>query len=261
MTSLVDVMCHLDDPRLEDLRGALVRAKQAGVTDVISAGIHPAKDDAHLLDDEHARETPRLWRAYGIHPQEAPEAARDLEALMNLLENRLCAPDVVALGECGLDKRPDMPAIDAQERALAAQLAVARRRGLPVILHCVRAPGRLLDVIEREGPLPAGGLLHGYSGAPDVIDRLVALNLSFSFGHIVGNPWAKRARASARATPLERLLVETDAPEVDPAALLHHIELLAKLRDEPVDVIAEATARNARRLFGLPETGPQLAAS
>ncbi len=258
---LVDALCHLDDPRLQDRAASLARAFKAGTTDVVSAGVHPARDEELILDDNAARERPRIWRAYGVHPQEAPKSERDLDDLLTLLERRLDAPDVVALGECGLDKRPGMPPIDAQERALRAQLELARRRELPVLLHCVRAPGRLLDVLERQGPLDAGGYLHGYSGAPDVIERFVKLNLSFSFGGIVGNRYAKRARASARATPLERLLVETDAPETDSSALSAHVQALAALRGEPVDVVAEATANNARRLLGLPDPGAVLASS
>lgn len=234
--------------------------------------MHPARDLENLdeLDAlvqrkgleppaRRSRPRPRVWRAYGIHPQEAPSDERDLEELLALLEQRLDAPDVVAIGECGLDRRPGMPPADAQERALSAQLALARRRGLPVILHCVRAPGRLLELLEETGPLVAGGLVHGYGGAPDLIPRFAALNLSLSFGHLVGNPKATKARASAKATPPERLLVETDAPERAPAALAEHVRLLAELRGQPVAEIARCTAENARRLFGLPSPGPLLA--
>lgn len=259
MRPLVDALCHLDDARLDDREGALARAYEAGVHDVVSAGVHPARDAEQLKGDDSALPRPRVWRAYGIHPQEAPRDTRELDELLALLERRLDAPDVVALGECGLDKRPGMPPLDAQERALSAQLALARRRGLPVILHCVRAPGRLLEVLSRAGPLDAGGVLHGYSGAPDVIPRLTALNLSLSYGHLLANPRATRARASARVTPRDRLLVETDAPERAPAALAEHIRVLAELRTEPVDDVATTTAENARRLYGLPSPGPRLA--
>lgn len=259
MIPLVDALAHLDDPRLGDRMAALARALAAGVHDVVSAGVHPARDEEQLVDDISPLPRPRVWRAHGIHPQEAPRGARELDVLLTLLQRRLDAPDVVALGECGLDKRPGMPPIAAQERALAAQLALARARDLPVILHCVRATGRLLDVLERAGPLAAGGVVHGYSGAPEMIERFTAVGLSFSFGHLLGNPRATKARASARATPLDRLLVETDAPERAPAALPEHVRMLAELRGGSEEVIAVATAANARRLFGLPSPGPRLA--
>lgn len=273
MTALVDVLCHLDDPRLVDRRAALARASSAGVSDVISAGVHPAEDAVDVSDDDETSgideaaggrdmppKRPRIWRAFGLHPREAPTSHAELDEILAVLERRLDAPDVVALGECGLDKRPGMPPIASQERALAAQLDLARRRGLPVILHCVRAPGRLLGLVAQGGPLEAGGMLHGYSGAPDVIEALTALNLSLSYGGILTNPWAKRARASARRTPSAHLLVETDAPETDPGALPLHLRALADLREEPLDAVAEATADNARRLFNLPKPGPRLAA-
>ena len=257
MIPLVDALCHLDDERLPDRVEALERAYDAGVHDVVSAGTHPERDLEELT--EPARPHPRVWRAYGIHPQWVPSDPAELEAALARLERRLDAPVVVALGECGLDRRPGMPPAEAQERALSAQLALARRRGLPLILHCVRAPGRLLELLEREGALEAGGLIHGYSGAPELLERFAALNLALSFGHLVGNPRDTKARASVKATPSTRLLVETDAPERAPAALVEHVRLLAELRQQTVDEVATSTAENARRLFGLPSPGPLLA--
>lgn len=258
---LVDALCHLDDPRAGDLGALLARAADAGVTDVISAGTDPEADAFEIPGATHPRV--RVWRAFGVHPRAVREGA--LPRQLRALDDLLSLPGVVALGECGLDGRAGMPPLELQEDALRAQLAVARERALPVVLHHVRATERFLRILEEGGPLPAGGMLHGYTGAPELLPRLLAVGLSISFGGLVSRPRTKRAHASARAVPRERLLAESDAPDhppagtpdgpSEPAQLPVTLRALAGLRGEPYDELAAATAANARRLFFLP-TGP-----
>lgn len=255
---LVDSLCHLEDPRIENVRALLERAAKVGVTDVVSVGTDPRYDPRAIPGAADPRV--RVWRAFGIHPRAAREDL--LEEQLRALEEKLSLPGVVALGECGLDGRPEMPSLDVQERALQAQLSLARERRLPVVLHHVKATERFLRALEVGGPFAGGGMLHGYTGAPDPLSRLFALNLSVSFGGLVSRPRSLRAHASAKAAPLARLLIESDAPDhppagtpdgiAEPAHLPVTLRALAALREEPYEVLMEATSLNARRLFRLP---------
>lgn len=262
MSALVDVLAHLDDPRITEPAAALLaRAAAAGVTDVVHVGTDPLADD----DVAEAAGGARLWRAHGVHPMAA--GAR-LDEKLARLEERLDEPRVVALGECGVDQRDGMPPLDVQLRALRAQLALARARGLPVILHIVHATEVALDVLRDAGPLP-GGLWHGFSGAPEVAARAVReLDLHVSFGGQAANPRAKRAQKSAAAVPAERLLLESDTPDhfpgppqegrlSEPAHLLRTLAAVAALRGVPADALGATTAHNARRLLGLPVAEPE----
>jgi TatD DNase family protein len=258
---LVDANCHLDDTRVADVEALLARAAAAGVGDVVSTGVHPRRDKRELPG---RRGGPRVWRAVGLHPQ----GAADLEDCLPLVEERAALPGVIAIGEIGLDRREGMPVLALQRRALEAQLELARGLGLPVVLHEVRAHAALLEVLDRCGPLAAGGYLHGYTGPAELVDEWLAHGLSLSFGGMVTNPRARRCRAAAAAVPLDRLLVESDTPDhpprglgsaqSEPAGIALVLFELARLRGAQPEALAAATADNARRLLGLPAPGPLL---
>lgn len=254
-SALVDAMAHLDDPRVDDPDGVLARAAEAGVEVVITAGVDPLNIPERRWSE--ARVDVR-W-AYGIHPQavRVEALAAQLEALAVILDQ----PAVVAIGELGLDGREGMPPAGAQERALRAQLALARERELPVILHCVRRLARLLEILAEDGPLPAAGMLHGFAGPAELAPAFARLGLSFSFGGMVTRPTSKRCRAAAAAVPAERLLVESDTPDhppawcqgpSEPSCIRHTLSALATLRRVGADEMAALTTENARRLFRLP---------
>lgn len=171
---------------------------------------------------------------------------------------------VVAVGECGLDAAIDLEAApwSRQERLLRAQLALARRRELPVILHA-RGPEayRRLGEILREGTLPAGGgVIHSYGGGVDLLRRLSLPNLYFGFAGPATYPGARKVYASIRAVPGDRLLAETDAPfqtpvphrpgRSEPGYVFEVIAGMAAARGEAPSALAARTADNARRLFG-----------
>ncbi|MDH5494067.1 MAG: TatD family hydrolase, partial [Myxococcales bacterium] len=166
-----------------------------------------------------------------------------------------------AIGEIGLDRRLfASPAGDAarQLALLDAQLEIADGLGLPVILHLVRAPGLLLERLEQRGPLRHGGVLHAFAGPAALIPRFARLGLSFSFAGSVARPASRRVREAAQAVPEERLLVETDAPDLsppgapirnEPASLVRVVEALASLRGVPAAALAAGAEANARALF------------
>lgn len=240
---LVDCVVHLDMFAEEERAGVLDRARAAGVAALIHAGVDP-----RTATSAAGPGACRVGRAWGIHPQAIEADA--LEDQLRCLDARLDEPGVVAVGEIGLDRRRGMPAMAHQEVALEQQLQRAETRGLPVILHCVHAVGRLLELLRDRGPLRAGGVFHGFGGPAEMVDELAALGFSFSFGALITRPAAHKCRRAARAVPIDRLLVETDSPSHgEPRDLVSIVQCVAAVRDEPWSDIASATARNAKRLF------------
>lgn len=247
--NLVDALCHLElYSSLEAAHLACAAAAGHGVRSVVCAGTDPRRD-------EHVPQTPlRVHRAFGIHPQHADRLA--LAAQLEALTRRLdMVRDVVALGECGLDLRAGQPPLDVQERTFRAQLELARERGLPVILHVVRAQAKALAILEevtRHGPLPAGGVWHAFAGPAEAVDRALRLGLALSVGALVFNDGARRLRAALPRIPAERLLVETDAPHAALSSLPEHVAALAALRGVSTDEMARTTAAAARAAYRLP---------
>lgn len=255
---LVDSLAHLHDPRITDLSGLLQRAAGAGIHDIVSACVDP-RQPAPAWPSTSVR----LWRAIGLHPHAIDPTA--WRGPLDVLTRDAPGPDVVAVGEIGLDARPTMPEARLQEQVFIEQLGIAAGLGLPVIVHCVRRFGRLLELVSAQGPLPHGGVLHGFSGPAELVPRFVALNFSFSFGALVTRPNAARCRAAAQAVPDDRLLVESDAPDRppegvsarcgEPAHLPKILSVLADLRGIDAATLGARTAAVARRLYNLRSTG------
>lgn len=168
----------------------------------------------------------------------------------------------MAIGEIGLDGRPDAaahgyPPLDVQVEAFRRQAALARRLGLPVIVHQREAEGLTLSILEEERP--PGGVLHCWTGSAAGAERAVAAGFHVSFAGVVAFPRSEALRRVAAAVPFCRLLVETDSPYLappphrgkrcEPAFLPHTLEALAAARGETPAAIAEATSANARALF------------
>lgn len=245
---------------------ALARARQAGVTGCLLAGVD---SEGWRVESELAGRHPDLAIAYGIHPQIVPlldDAALDsqLELLCSVLSGKastLRRPQ--ALGELGLDAlTPETQGcLPRQERCFRAQLAIAREHDLPIVLHILRTHGPAVRILKSDGVPRAGGVVHSYSGSAELAKDYLKLGLSISFAGAVTYPNARRQQAAARAVPLDRLLVETDAPDQtpwsrrpaanEPAFLGEVLDALAIIRGEPRTALARATEDNARRLFGL----------
>lgn len=237
---MIDALCHLE--LCDDPARAAELAARVGVHALVCAGVDPRTDRVLPALPAH----PRVLRAFGIHPQAADADA--LTAQLAALTARLDEPAVVALGECGLDLRAGQPPVDAQERALAAQLTLAAARGLPVILHLVRAHTRGLALVEASGV--RRGVWHAFAGPREAIAPALALGLSLSVGGLVLNEGARRLRAALPHIPADRLLVETDAPELPTERLPEVIAEVARLRGDDARALAEQCARNARAVYG-----------
>lgn len=260
---MIDAHCHLDRFAPErDPAEALAEALAVGVRRVVVAGVDPAGWRAQAA---LARAHMQVSCTYGLHPWTVAAVADEaLPGLLAELERALdgglgVAP--VGLGELGLDhgRRGPAPTRPRQEAAFRAQLRMARARSLPVVLHLVGAPAKALQILGEE-PLPAGGMVHRYSGSAELVPAFLALGLHLSFSaEILYKP---RLLDALRRVPLDRLLLETDAPDALPAsaggaavglsALPQIVAAAAAARGEDPAEVARATAAAATRLLGLP---------
>ena len=230
---MINAHCHLDPARL-------AAARKDGVTGwVASPGVSPDPDFT-------AKREEGVWWTAGIHPWAACEVAPEeaLAALADRLDR------VVAVGELGLDHKvarsPSERAVQLQ--LLRAQLSLARARDLPVVLHVVRSHGAVLDVLKNDGLPRRGGLVHGFSGAPEVASAYLGLGLHLGLGALSLNPRAQRLRASLPKLPESRIVVETDDSTLPLSAI---VAAVAAARHEPASKTARYTTANAEALFGL----------
>ncbi|MES2642610.1 MAG: TatD family hydrolase [Myxococcota bacterium] len=222
---MIDTHAHLDDPRFDADRDAMMaRAAAAGVRGVVVPGVIEAQ-----WPRLRAQAQQYGWRfGVGTHPQSLPES--------RAVPQDLDGAD--AIGECGLDGPTPVP-MDEQVLVLAAHLALARDAGLPLILHCFRAHDRMLPLLRRYAPLR--GVMHSYSGGPELVDAYVALGLHLSFAGPVTWDNARKPLNALRRVRKDRLLAETDAPDQcprphrgrsEPAFVVHVIEAMERVRGE-----------------------------
>ena len=251
---LVDSHCHLDQPPLAgDLAAVLGRAASQGVEHIVVPAV--GRSTWRCLDGLSAGPV-ALHRAYGIHPWCSREGL-DPGSLAARLER-----GAVAVGEIGLDFKIDAVDRDLQISVFETQVALAVDLDLPVILHCRGAFNELADILERFTPR-LRGVLHAFTRPPELARRFLRLGLHLGIGGAVTRPNARRTRATAAEIPLERILLETDAPSIgldgvapedtEPRHIRDIAVALAALRDDDLGHIAEVTTANAVRLFGLDE--------
>jgi TatD DNase family protein len=259
----LDSHCHLTADAFDaDREAVLARAEQAGVEAFVAIGsgygiAHNARAVALAAAD------PRVFATVGVHPHEAKEWGAQTR---DQLERWLDAPRVIAVGECGLDYHYMHSERAAQREAFAAQVSLARARRLPVSIH-VRGQEQgafedLLEIWRAEGRGELEGVLHCFTGTLDFARRALDLGLWVSFSGILSFKQDRGLRGVAAGLPLDRLLVETDAPLLapeglrgrrnEPAWLGRVGEALALAQQKTLEEVAAATTRNARRLFRLP---------
>ncbi len=211
---LFDAHCHLHDPRLDPWRErALQDARELGVAGFACCAAEEAEWDAVL---ELAQAHPDVVPSLGLHPWFVASARPGWQ---QRLEARLRALPWVGVGEAGLDKARKgrgIAGMEDQEAALVDQARLAVELCRPMALHGVRAWGRILELLRPLGPHPAGWLLHSFSGSAELVGPLADLGAYFSFSGTVTRHRATRTHAAARAVPADRLLVETDAPDILP---------------------------------------------
>lgn len=260
---MIDSHCHLNfDSFSDDRTQVLERALDAGV----EAIINPAVDLNSCAEAlELARRWPQMYAAVGVHPNSCNDFGPEtLHALRDLSRK----PGVVAIGEIGLDYYRDYCPPARQQQALRLQLQLAAECALPVIIHNREASADLLPLLEEHvSVLPPAhraraGVLHSFSASTDIAKQALKLGFYLGFTGPLTFRKAEGLRLVASAVPLDRLLVETDAPFLSPAPfrgkrnepsrLPHIVDRLAALHSIPATEMARITSDNARRLFRLP---------
>jgi TatD DNase family protein len=263
---LVDSHCHLDLPQFDaDREAVIVRAAESGVTRIVNPGVDlPSSRAAVALA---LRQHGCIYAAVGSHPHEA----KTLDAVaLKELKQLAASPRVVAVGEIGLDYYRDLSPREAQRRAFEAQLELAAELDLPVIVHDRDAHDDALAILHdwcTSLPAPRStlhehpGVLHSFSGDVAMAEQVVALGFFIGVSGPVTYKNADRLRDVVRAVPLERLLIETDAPYLtphphrgqrnEPAYVRFVAQAVADVRGLTLEQVAAQTTANTCVLFGL----------
>lgn len=253
--TLVDHHCHLDFPDFADeLDGVIARAKTAGVGLMVTISTRIRRFDRLLqIADAHAN----VFCSVGTHPHYAHE---ELDVPVDEIVRLSRHPKVVAIGEAGLDYFYDKSPRAAQERGLRNHIAAARETQLPLVIHARDADDDMASILEKEmasGTFPA--VLHCFTGSADLARRGLELGLYVSFSGILTFKKSDALREVARSVPLDRLLVETDAPYLapgkyrgkrnEPAYVVETAAALAKVKGVTLDELAQVTTENFLRLY------------
>jgi len=260
---LIDSHAHIDFPQFDGDRAEMLeRARAAGVTTLLAIGTGPGpqKLDAAL---PFAESHDWIYTTVGIHPHEAKEVTQaHYDELVRLAQHQR----VIAWGEIGLDYHYDFSPRDIQQSVFRNQLALAAQAKLPVIIHCREAWSDCLAILEQDWRATGlGGVFHCFSGTLEEARKGIAMGFLVSFAGNSTYPKAQNLREVAREIPLDRLLIETDAPYLapqayrgkrnEPAYVAEVARTLAGVRDLAADELAAATAQNFRRFFRLGRAG------
>lgn len=253
---IVDSHAHYDDERFDDDRNeVLERIQRQGVVRVVnpSANIASAKKCLEL-----AKEFEFFYTAVGIHPHES--SGMNDEVLIQL-RNMAGYKKVVAVGEVGLDYHYDFSPREIQKSCFTAHIRLAIELKLPLIIHDREAHKDLMEIVKYENANTVGGVFHCFTGSVEMAREVLDMGFYISLGGAVTFKNAKRPVEVARFVPIDRLLVETDSPYMTPVPnrgkrndsgyINDIIIMIAEIRNTTPTVVAEATAMNADRLFGL----------
>lgn len=254
---LIDTHCHLDSEGFhQEIDDVIQRAQQNGLERMISIGTTLETSQAAVL---LSNRYPCISAAAGIHPNYVTEAKpTDWEHIEELARH----PHVVAIGETGLDKYWDKAPIEVQQDYFIRHIHLSRRTQKPFVVHCREAEAEVLAVLQSEaegGPMQ--GVMHSFCGTQQTAEICLSLGLYISFAGMLTFRKNEDLRAVAKLIPLDRLLVETDAPYLaplpyrgkrnEPSWVRYTNDCLAQVHGLTPDEMAQQTTLNARRLFSL----------
>lgn len=268
---LFDAHCHLQDEKLAaDAEGVMTRARAAGVEGMLCCATEE-KDWGAV--EEVSRRFEGVIPAFGVHPWYMGSRTAGWQ---ERLRERLAAMPAAGVGEIGLDHAIRERCDEEQMSVFVDLMNLAGELQRPVSIHCRQAWGAMMDVLGRLGPGLPGFMVHSYSGAVDHLEGLTKAGGYVSFSGTITRTRNVRGKEAAKAVALERLLIETDSPDLmpirpaadgsgnvspdkdvpnEPANLVFVCRKIAELRGMPEDEVAEITSRNARRLFWGKDSG------
>lgn len=262
---LIDIGANLSHQSFRrDLDAVIERAQAAGVAQIVITG---ASEEESTAASEIARTRPGvLFATAGLHPH----LARDWRAQCEQVIRELAArPEVVAIGEAGLDFNRDFSPRDQQAQVFESQLRIAAELGLPVFMHERDAHEKFTEILTPVRGRLRDAVIHCFTGSADELDVYLDLDLHVGVtGWICDERRGQHLRKLVRRIPLDRLMLETDAPYLlprdlnpkpksrrnEPMHLRHILETVARCRGMSAEKLAEATTRTSRRFFGIPDT-------
>jgi|ERR1041384_1383959 TatD DNase family protein len=254
----IDSHAHIEGHEFDADRDAVIqRALDAGVEIIVCVGNGEVAADSHAAAFRIAEQYPFVYTTVGVHPHEARLLDNDLYAQLKELSQH---PKVIAWGEIGLDYHYNNSPPDVQKEAFRKQLRMARERGVPISIHTREAEPDTLAIIEEEWKgRGLGGVIHCFTGTRSFAEAVVELGFYISFSGVVTFKKAEELRETARALPLDRILIETDSPFLapipyrgrrnEPAYVVETARAIAELRSVELEDVGKTTSRNFKRLF------------
>lgn len=253
---MIDSHCHLDNDQFEaDRAAAIERALSAGVRTLLAIGTGegpPHLDAAIALADQHEA----FLATVGVHPHNASRVEPETYARLEELSQH---PKCIAIGEIGLDYHYDFSPREVQAEVFVRQMDLARKLKLPIIIHTREAWSDTVGLLRQYWDTSLGGVFHCFSEGMVEAREALDLNFHLGFGGVTTFPKADRIREAASIVPLERILLETDAPYLapvpyrgkrnEPAYMMETARRLAALRGITLEELDEITTRNFRQLF------------
>lgn len=253
---LFDTHVHVNAEQFnEDLEDVIERAKEAGVDNMVVVGfdrstIIRAMELIEIYDF--------MYAAVGWHPVDAIDMTEDDLQWIEELSNH---PKVVAIGEMGLDYHWDKSPKDVQMEVFRKQIRLAKKVGLPIIIHNREATADIVNILKEEEASRVGGIMHCFSGSAETALECINMNFYISLGGPVTFKNAKKPKEVAAAVPLDRLLIETDCPYLaphpyrgkrnEPSYVKLVAEQIAEIKQLTIEEVSQATTENAKKLFGI----------
>ncbi|MEB7495585.1 TatD family hydrolase [Enterococcus hirae] len=255
---IFDSHTHLNAEQFnDDIPETIGRAKELGVTKMAVVGFDtPTIEKSLQLSHDYSN----IYSIIGWHPTEAGSYTKDIE---KKLQEQLTMPKVVALGEIGLDYYWMEDPKEVQAEVFRRQIAIAKEMNLPISIHTREALADTYQILKEEDIRDIGGIMHSFSGDFEWAKRFLDLGMHISFSGVVTFKKAQDVQEAATHVPLDRLLVETDAPYLapvpyrgkrnEPGYTRYTVEKIAELRNLPIEEVALQTWKNAHRLFRIAE--------
>lgn len=256
---IFDTHAHYNDSRFNDYEGGMDKAIKdsydAGICGFINCGTDPESSEISI---EIANSYENAYAAVGIHPEACEELDDSMDESLCKIESLLSHPKVVAIGEVGLEYHWEIDR-DIQHKFFVAQMELAKKHNMPVIVHDREAHGAVLEILKKfPGVI---GVMHGYSASAEMVREFTRLGWYIAFGGPVTYKNAEKVREACRAVPSDRLLIETDCPYLPPVPhrgeinlsknMIHTIKIMAETRGEDVETLAAAMIENTKRLFNI----------